>query len=140
MGLTELTAMVSLIAALSIASERLVEIIKGYCPSLDLQKEDPKEEGQRRSKLQMLAVASGIFTALLARDYIPSPLSEPSKGLSIIGLGLLASGGSGFWNSLLTYLLRVKDAAKYDAGVKKNELEISNLTMVKEKERLLSIS
>jgi len=138
MGLTELTALVSLIAALSIASERLVEIIKGYCPSLDQQKEDPKEEGKRRSNLQMLAVASGIVTALLARDYVPAQLSDPSRGWSIIGLGLLASGGSGFWNSILTYLLKVKDAAKYDAGVKKNQLEISNMTTSREKERLLS--
>ena len=138
MGLPELTAMVSLIAALSIASERLVEIIKGYCPYLDQQKEDPKEEGKRRSNLQMLAVASGIVTALLARDYVPPQLSDPSKGWSIIGLGLLASGGSGFWNAILTYLLKVKDAAKYNAGVKKNELAISNLTTSKEKKRLLS--
>ena len=86
----------------------------------------------------MLAVASGIVTALLARDYVPAQLSIPSRGWSIIGLGLLASGGSGFWNSILTYLLKVKDAAKYDAGVKKNQLEISNMTTSREKERLLS--
>jgi hypothetical protein len=138
MGLTELTALVSLIAALSIASERLVEIIKGLVPSLDLQKKDLKEEGRRRALLQILAVASGIVTALLARDYVPTQLSDPSKGWSILGLGLLASGGSGFWNSILTYLLKVKDAAKYDAGIKKNALEISNITTSIEKKRLLS--
>lgn len=137
MDLTELTALVSLIAALSIASERLVEIIKGYCPSLDQQKTDPKEEGKRRSNLQMLAVASGIVTALLASNYVPAQLSEPSKGWSIIGLGLLASGGSGFWNAILTYLLKVKDAAKYEAGVKKDAFEISNIRTAKEKKRLL---
>jgi hypothetical protein len=28
---------------------------------------------------------------------------------SLIALGFLASGGSGLWNSILTYLLQVKD-------------------------------
>lgn len=126
MDLTKLAALISLIVALSIASERLVEIVKGLVPFLDQQKTDPKVEGRRRSALHVLAVLSAIFTTWLAHDYIPVEISQPNMGWSILGLGLLASGGSGFWNSILSYVLQVKDIATYEAGVKRNMLALSD--------------
>ncbi len=123
MDATQLTAIISVILALSIASERLVEIIKGFIPALDKQDLDQKAEGRRRSYLQILAVFSGVLTAFLARDYIPSEIAAPTESWSILGLGLLASGGSGLWNSVLTYVTKAKDIknveaekAKKDAG------------------------
>lgn len=116
----KLTTIVTLILALSVASERLVEIIKGFIPGLDKQiLDDPKAEGRRRSYLQILAVLSGVLTALLAQDYIPKEIADAAKGWSILGLGLLASGGSGFWNSILTYVMKVKDIKKVEAEEKK---------------------
>lgn len=47
---------IGFILALSIASERLVEIIKGILPWLNEEKSTPKKEGIRRSLLQILAV------------------------------------------------------------------------------------
>jgi len=41
------------------------------------------------------------------------------KSWSILGLGLLASGGSGFWNSVLTYVTKVKDIKTVEADAKK---------------------
>ena len=115
MDATRLTAIVAIILALSIASERLVEIIKGFIPFLDRPNPDPKAEGRRRSYLQILAVVAGVLTAFLARDYIPPEIAKPTESWAIIGLGLLASGGSGFWNSILTYLTKVKDIKKLEA-------------------------
>ena len=117
MDATNLTAIVSVILALSIASERLVEIIKGFIPSLDKQDSDPKAEGRRRSYLQILAVLSGVLTAFLAKDYIPPEIAKPTESWAILGLGLLASGGSGFWNSVLTYVTKTKDLKKLEAVV-----------------------
>jgi len=37
------------------------------------------------------------------------------SGWGILALGLLASGGSGFWNSVATYVLKVKDIRAADA-------------------------
>ncbi len=105
----ELSTTVGIILALSIASERLVEIIKGYIPWLDHKRVNVKEEGKRRSAVQILAVVSGIVTAFMAKDYLPVVVVEQTNVLNIIGLGLLASGGSGFWNSILTYVTKVKD-------------------------------
>jgi len=110
MDLTHLSALISLILALSVASERLVEIIKGLVPFLDKKDSRPAAERRRHSYVQFLAVLSGIFTAWLARDYIPEEIAEPTREWSIIGLGLLASGGSGFWNSILTFVYKVSKA------------------------------
>lgn len=38
--------------------------------------------------------------------------TEQVNVVTIIGLGILASGGSSFWNSILTYLSKVKDMKK----------------------------
>jgi len=109
MTIDKLTSLASLILALSIASERLVEIIKGYIPLLSTPGATKESEGRRRATLQLMAVAAGIITAWLSRAYIPKELSDAMDGRAFLGLGLLASGGSGLWNSVLSYLLKVKD-------------------------------
>jgi len=77
MDAAKLTAIITLILALSVASERLVEIIKGFIPVLDkTNTSDEKAEARRRSYLQILAVLSGILTAFLAQDYIPKEIAD----------------------------------------------------------------
>lgn len=111
----KITVIVGLLLALSIASERLVEIIKGLSSWLDTQKPDnSKQERIRRAILQALAVGSGILTAFLAKDYIPKEIGDITSDWAILGLGLLASGGSGLWNSVLGYLSNVKDIKKIE--------------------------
>lgn len=108
-----LTAVVSLLVALSIASERLVEIIKGLIPFLNLQNEDNKKEGWRKAILQFLAVCSGIVTAFLAWPALSDFLPREWVNLpTVFALGFLASGGSGLWNGILTYVKNVKDLKK----------------------------
>lgn len=121
MDLTKLTTIVSLILALSIASERLVEIIKGLIPFLNKENDDAIKEGWRRAALHILAVVAGIVTALLARPIIPADVSTPSDA-GILALGFLASGGAAFWNSVLTYLLKIKDIKELKVKEKKKAL------------------
>ncbi|MGB0563772.1 MAG: hypothetical protein ACPGVO_18530 [Spirulinaceae cyanobacterium] len=109
------TAIVGIITALSIASERLVEIIQGFVPILNVKQTDPKKEARRRAVLQLLAVGSGIATAFLAQDYLPPEMNIASNNWNILGLGLLASGGSGFWHTVLTYFAKVKDIKTLEA-------------------------
>lgn len=122
MDLTKLIVIVSLILSLSIASERLVEIIKGFFPALNNASNDPKAEGRRRSYLQLLAVAAGILTSYLARDFLPVEITKVPEGWAVIGLGLLASGGSGLWNSILSYLTHVKEIKKVDLETAKQKV------------------
>jgi hypothetical protein len=123
MNTTTLTTVVSLLIALSIASERLVEIVKGCFPALAQQNSDPKKEGLRRAILETLAVVAGIVTAFLARPMVPQEIASATGTAGILVLGLLASGGSGFWNSILTYVAKVKDIKKLDAKEKMDALK-----------------
>lgn len=126
MDLTKLTAFVSLLLAVSIAAERLVEIIKGLIPPLA--KEDlgkPNWEHWRKFIIHLLAVGAGILTAYL----LPASVLGESKDLTATRLcvGLLASGGSSFWNSILSYLNLVKKAkliqvANLKAAAKANQV------------------
>jgi hypothetical protein len=77
MDTTKLTTVISLIVALSIASERLVDIIKGLVPWLNQPRRKPAEEGWRKAALQILAVIAGITTAWLASAAIPKCVGIP---------------------------------------------------------------
>lgn len=109
----KIIAAVSFLIALSVASERLVEIVKNTFPILNNANEDPKKEGYRRAVLQFLAVVAGVITACLAQPAMQDVLPQAWTSYSgILAMGLLASGGSGLWNSFLTYILKVKDLTK----------------------------
>ena len=58
MDIGYLSTMVGLLIALSIASERLVEIVKGFIPPLNTKQTDAKTEDQRKSYIQLLAVVA----------------------------------------------------------------------------------
>jgi len=117
----ELTTVLGLLVALSAASERLVEIIKGLVPWLNEDKEEAIDDGAgaqakrnaerwRKLALQVLAGLAGIATAWAAYPAIPVDFLPAERPLmSIVALGLLASGGSGLWNALLTWALESKN-------------------------------
>jgi hypothetical protein len=122
MDTTKLTTVISLIVALSIASERLVDIIKGLVPWLNQPRRKTAEEGWRKAALQILAVIAGITTAWLASAAIPKGVGIPDDWTGTLALGLLASGGSGFWNSILTYVTKAKDLKAAEAETKQIEV------------------
>jgi hypothetical protein len=110
-----ITAVLGLLVALSAASERLVEIFKGFSSFLD-EKQEGNKERWRRLILHVLAGAAGVLTAWAAYPVIPSELRPSSVPVvSVLALGLLASGGSGLWNALLTWALEVKNAREATA-------------------------
>lgn len=119
----DIQAIVGLLLAVSIASERLVEIVKGVVPWLNEAKDDPILEGRRKSALQILAVTAGVLTAFLASPILAKSLSGiPDHGFAVLLIGLLASGGSAFWNAILSYLLQVKNLKKQE--VKASQLDV----------------
>jgi hypothetical protein len=111
-----LSTAVALLIALSVASERLVEIVKGWIPYLNRKfevtpKRTPKNkkeyfesEGVRKAIIQLMAVAA----ALLARPAIVKVLPAWDSTSHFLALGLLSSGGSGFWNSIQNSVLQMK--------------------------------
>jgi hypothetical protein len=114
-----LSTALPLVTALSVATERLVEIIKQVVPFLNQPNTDAVKEGWRHATLQALAVVAGIVTVTLVKwanaAAIPDAWQSPS---GLIALGLLASGGSGFWNSISTFVLKLKDLKQLDVTQK----------------------
>jgi undecaprenyl pyrophosphate phosphatase UppP len=116
MGMDSLENFIQILIALSVASERLVEIIKGFWPFLSKTNANVTREGWRRAILHVLGVISGIVTALLAQQWVGDTFPEGwNTPFALIVIGLLVSGGSGFWNAILSYLLQVKNLKKKDA-------------------------
>lgn len=104
---------IGLIVALSVAAERLVEITKGTIPILGTPRVNQQQERWRKSALQVLAIISGIAVSFMAEPMISGALPPNWHNTTgILVIGLLASGGSGFWNALMTYLLQLKDIQK----------------------------
>jgi len=112
---------VELLIALSLASERFVEIIKGYWPWLNTAKQNLVNENKRKASLQILAVVSGMITTYLTAPIIGLNLLFPQ----VLIMGLLASGGSGFWNAILSYVLQIKEIKKAELNQLRQNLEHS---------------
>jgi len=121
MALDTLPALITLLIALSIATERAVEITKSLIPWLDASHTVPALEARRRAAIQTLAIVFGIAIAYLSWPLIAEVLTAPGaaprpRGFgSVLALGLLASGGSGFWNSLLGYTVSLKTLKSAEA-------------------------
>jgi hypothetical protein len=130
MNANDLIPFVTLLASISLASERLVEIIKNLSVSLNTpQPADPKAEGRRQAKIYVIAFLSGMLTTYLAGETVgwesiglPWGASAGAKWFHCTALGILACGGSGLWNSILSYLVKVKDLKGVQVDNQKAEL------------------
>lgn len=125
---SQLENIITMLIAISITSERVVEIIKGYFPWLNLEKQDPVIEGKRKSALQLLAVVAGIVTAFLTQPFVAGSFSAfKHPDLMTLCIGLMASGGSAFWNAILNYLLQVKNLKKQQVNSVKADTVVDPL-------------
>ncbi|MFB3885135.1 MAG: hypothetical protein ACE144_07885 [Thermodesulfobacteriota bacterium] len=114
----EITSIVALLGVMSLSVERVVEIIKNMVPFLAAIHPDAKKERWRRSALHFLAAFVGALIAFVAQEQIQPLLPSIFKKTGEIGvfgcivIGLLASGGSGFWNQSLAIVEEIKKAKK----------------------------
>jgi uncharacterized membrane protein YeaQ/YmgE (transglycosylase-associated protein family) len=97
--------------AISVASERVVEILKGTIPPLS-KNLTGNAEGIRRAVMQILAGVVGAIIAYFAQSEIAATVPALSAGEmgwpSYAVVGLLASGGSGLWNHALDIVQAMK--------------------------------
>lgn len=102
----ELTSLLGFVAALSLATERITETIKGF-PGLSRWLAVDKPVGStaeefRKASMQVLAIAVGTILAWMTQDHLSTALGSQYSGFwPCLILGAVASGGSGIWNSLL---------------------------------------
>jgi hypothetical protein len=110
-NLTPLTSFFTLMVAISMAVERVVEILKGIFPPLSKTWPGDKEY-LRFAILHILATVAGAGVAFAAQSQIASQVQmldfkdHPYIGYAVIGL--MASGGSAMWNQALDIVQAVK--------------------------------
>jgi len=114
-------------AAMSIAAERVVEIIKGIFPSLAATDPDVKKERRRHMTLQLVAAVSGIAVAVAAHDQVNRSFDDflnssgDGWGMGLMALkyaiiGVMVSGGSALWNHALDIVGAVKTVQEKKAA------------------------
>lgn len=108
-----ITISLALLGALSVASERVVEIVKGIWPWLGTEKkDDQKVESRRQAAILVVAIVAGGLLAVLA-EMIPGVVKVDGdltdKAWTALALGFLSAGGSGLWNSIQVPLNKLKD-------------------------------
>ena len=120
----KLSTFFTLMAAMSIAAERVVEIIKGISPSLAATATDANKERRRHMLLQIVAALAGIAVAATTRTQLNSVLGnilQPDNDIwsfSNMGsmamkysiIGAMVSGGSAMWNHALDIVGALKTA------------------------------
>jgi hypothetical protein len=112
-----LESVIPLLLAISLASERLVTIIKTMIPWLaketKTQAMEENLEGDRARRLIVQAIAIGtswLTVGLSFSHWKPwDTVSVGGSSYAVIALALLGSGGSALWNNLLGYTKAVKD-------------------------------
>jgi hypothetical protein len=132
--IADLSATIAVLLSVSLATERLVTIVKTMFPALAVEKKTAAGETAlapdrpRRLALQALALAAAWTTASFMTGDGPGELTWNPFGHVQAGdltiwvpiVAILASGGSAFWTQLLQYTGAVRDIAitrKASAGL-----------------------
>jgi hypothetical protein len=119
MEFKDISTLIALILAVSLASERLVTMLKTLMPEwladekkTSTQEVDLVADRWRRFVVIIMAFLAAWLTAtFLTKGYAPlgEVVIEGQGHINTLLLGLLASGGSAFWSSILGYSKAVKD-------------------------------
>jgi drug/metabolite transporter (DMT)-like permease len=108
-----LSSFLTFVAALSMATERVTEFIKRlpWISSVLSERKQGTKEDIRVVGVQLLAVFVGMILCHSFPKLLPNVDQSQGNGAAwglCFGYGLLASGGSGFWNSALDTFRGVK--------------------------------
>jgi hypothetical protein len=121
----EITPVVTLALSLSVAVERVMEILKGLIPPLAKQQPNLTAEYVRCAILHFLSVLVGGLAAYGGHvDFFQKITNNASDGpanfAGYVVCGLLAAGGSAFWNHVLDIIkaTKIKDESKAQTAAK----------------------
>ena len=104
--MNSLTTLFAFLATLSLATERITEVVKGL-PILSGWLAVEKAPGSsaealRKACVQVLAIAIGSLLTAMTQDQLSTATGLHATGFwAFLLFGAMASGGSGLWNSAL---------------------------------------
>lgn len=128
MPLDNFSELSTFLAAISLATERLVVIVKTAFPWLGAksaakpgQSEDEADRGRR---LIVLGVAylCALATGWIVADGWTIEFGSQGRSISIFGVALLACGGSAFWAQMVGFASAAKDARQYTTRKLRDEV------------------
>jgi hypothetical protein len=93
----EIATALTLVLGVSVAVERVTEILKQMIPLLAKERSDENAENRRRASLQILSAVVGTVIAWQGQ----LQLAGHSGGVVYLLIGAMSSGGSAFWNHAL---------------------------------------
>ena|SRR5258708_2110463 len=117
MELTSITMFLTTVLALSMAVERVVEIIKGMFPDTIAHAKEGNAEFQRCAWIRLMSATIGSGIAYISHLKLfehDCPDLWPRIGCALL-LGFLSAGGSAFWNHLLDIVKASKIKDEVDA-------------------------
>jgi len=100
----EIAKALTLVAGVSIAVERVTEILKQMIPGLADERSNPRIENLRRAGVQILACTVGTFIAWQGH----LQLASHEGAVAYVLIGAMSSGGSAFWNHALDVVRATK--------------------------------
>ncbi|HKF73101.1 MAG TPA: hypothetical protein VKB68_15220 [Stellaceae bacterium] len=111
MDIGNITTVVGYIAGVSVANERLTEVIKGIPVLSPLLVGKPgatgEKEESRKAVIHVVAIAIGTCVTWLSYDQVKGAAGiDPGLGVYFL-FGAMSAGGSGMWNSVLDILRQV---------------------------------
>jgi hypothetical protein len=122
--MTQLTTFLTIVIALSVAAERIVEIVKGLLPNFWLFKSGstPTSEDRRCALMHCFAGVCGGAAAYASKvdllTYLHNPTAAPTTPptpeswqqviSAFLAAALLTSAGSAFWNHILDIINATK--------------------------------
>jgi len=132
-ALSELEGLSTLLLATSLATERLIAIVKTAVPWLATENTTAEREvdlnadKQRRLILQGLAVVASYVTVSLVFDtWCPWKKVELGEWSYYQGvLAFLGSAGSAFWAGVVGYVKEVKDAKTVEVANRRRRFRMS---------------
>lgn len=114
MNIADITKLISLVLAISVAGERLIALIKSFIPWLAVQDPPnaPNDENTIARKVILILLMFGaclLTTIMIHGTFSDAPIDIGGSigKVSTYVISLMASGGSAFWTSLLTYVKSV---------------------------------
>lgn len=120
MPLDNLSDLSALLAAVSLATERLVVIVKTMLPQLSAERipapgQSP-DEADRGRRLTVIGVAyvCALATSVLVADGWQFTYGDGTRAVSVFAVALLASGGSAFWTQVMSFASAAKDVRQYE--------------------------
>jgi len=111
--MNDFVKLVTLLATMSVAVERAVEILKGSIKWLNTPLPAASGDNKRRAVLQCITVVIGTITAYLAQGQINNinaakDILDLKFYAGYLVFGLLTAGGSAFWNHVLDIIGALK--------------------------------